>query len=674
LFVCAAACTFGAHGAAGWLTDAHAAHSTAAKLPLVPASVAQPAAPANLHVGQLTLHRCETPAPWCGILERPLDPTGTVHGTIPIYFEYYPHTSAEAPLAGTIVTTEGGPGFPATESRDEYLALAGPLRSNHDVVIMDNRGTGRSGAVNCKELQNAPTLTEANIGACGRFLGTKAPLYSTTLAADDLAALLDALSIGSVDLYGHSYGTYFAQVFALRHSDRLHSLVLDGAYPLNGPDYPWYPHYAPAMRAKFNLACERDPACAALKGNSLEHVAPALASLRAKPFTATVHYGERQELRFTVNATSLAIVMFGSAPAYTTVRELDAAARAFEGGDQAPLLRLMAETLSSVDSRDPTHSPMQFSAGLAAAVSCQDPPQIVDMTLAVEQRLQARDQAIRKRHARFPDTYAPFTIDEYRRMPLDYAFIDQCIRWPRPAPPRRTTSLPLVPGTGPFPNIPVLVLSGDLDNMTSIADGIAAAASFPKAHQVIISNGFHVNALPHSRSECGATLVRRFMDTLATGDEACATKVPPVRLLPRFARKVAELEPAHASTGNAGNEYQLRVVTAALLTSEDIIERASANGAGNGMGLRGGSFVAAAAPTGYHIRLQKVRWTEDLCVSGQIDWPGRTGIVDANLELCDTHGTSEKLDLQWTEGVTNSRATVHGKLDGKDITADAPAP
>jgi len=51
--------------------------------------------------------------------------------------------------------------------------------------------------------------------------------------------VLEALGIAQVGLYGDSYGTYFAQVFTLRHPQRLRALVLDGAYPLDGPDYPW---------------------------------------------------------------------------------------------------------------------------------------------------------------------------------------------------------------------------------------------------------------------------------------------------------------------------------------------------------------------------------------------------------------------------------------------------
>ncbi len=248
---------------------------------------------AALQVGRLTLHRCETRAPWCGSLSRRLDPGGAVPGSISVYFEYYPHTGGGA-AAGTLVATEGGPGYPAAGSR--------------------------SAALDCEPLQTAAVLTEANVGVCGRSLGRAAPLYGTALATDDLAAIVEALSLGRIDLYGDSYGSYFAQVFALRHPQRLRSLVLDGAYPLDGPDYPWYPNYAPAMRDKFNRACERAPACRAIAGSSLEHIAPALELLRAGPFGAEVRYGRGRFMRFTAEAGELAIVMFGGAPAQASVR------------------------------------------------------------------------------------------------------------------------------------------------------------------------------------------------------------------------------------------------------------------------------------------------------------------------------------------------------------------
>ncbi len=111
-----------------------------------------------------------------------------------------------------------------------------------------------------------------------------------------------------------------------------------------------------------------------------------------------------------------------------------------------------------------------------------------------------------------------------------------------------------------------------------------------------------------------------------------------------------------------------------MLTSEDVIERADANGAGDGIGLRGGSFLAEATSTGYRLKLHDIRWTEDLSVSGLIDWPGRSGVVKASLELRDARGSTGKLDLQWSEGASGAVATALGKSGSREIVADAPLP
>ena len=625
----------------------------------------------NLRVGSLTLHHCSTPALWCGTLPRALDPTGTVPGNVPVYFEYYPHLNP-GPSAGTLVATEGGPGFPATESRNGYLALYRTLRGTRDVLIMDNRGTGRSDTVDCPPLQRTATLTEANVAACGKGLGPRAPLYSTTLATDDLAALLDALALGRIDLYGDSYGTFFAQVFAVRHPERLRSLVLDGAYPLGSGEYAWYPAYAPAMRDKFNLACQRSPACSALPGTSMAHIKPALEALRARPFAARAPDVTGGMHSFRADASQLATVMFGSAPALASVRELDAAARAFAAGDRLPLLRLMAETQAGVDSRDEDQAPQSFSAGLAAAVMCQDAPQIYDMSLPPDRRRIARDQAVKHREASAPATYAPFTIGEYRRMPLDYAFIDECVSWP--APPAAWPAGRLAAGTLKYPNAPTLVVSGDLDNMTPVADGAAATANFPNGRQLVIRNGFHVNALPRSRSDCGAIVVRRFIETLALGDTACAQSVPPVRLVPRFARRVKELDPATAMAGNAADTARLRTVTAAVLTAGDAAARAAEISKGDGVGLRGGSFSVTETPAGYHLTLRELRWTEDLTVSGTVDQPFRKGPAKAVLSLHGVAAVDGNIEVQWVEGTAAAVASVRGMIGGQSVAARVDAP
>ena len=635
-----------------------------------PASTGKPAA-GTLRVGSLTVRRCGPPEAWCGTLERALDPRGTVSGVVPVHFEYYRHLDA-GPASGTLVATEGGPGFAATESRSSYLALYQPLRGKRDLVIMDNRGTGKSAAIDCPELQREPSLSEASVAACGARLGATAPFYSTTLATDDLAAVLDALGAGAIDLYGDSYGTFFAQVFAVRHGERVRSLVLDGAYPLGSGEYAWYPAYAPAMRDKFNLACERSPACSALPGNSMSHIEPALRLLRGQPFAATAQDLKGKPRHFIADAGALAIVMFGSAPALATVRELDAAARAYVSGDRAPLLRLMAESGVSISSTPESTAPQSFSAGLAAAVMCQDAPQIYDMALSPTQRRLERDRAVAEREAQAPETYAPFTIAEYRRLPLDYSFIDECVAWPAPPADRPAGVLAAVPLK--YPPAPTLVVSGDLDNMTPVADGAAAAANFPHGSQLIIRNGFHVNALPHARSDCGAGVVRHFIDALRAGDASCAQSVPPVRLVPQFARHVSDLEPAAAGGGNGAGRSDLQAVTAAVLSAGDALARAADMAPGEGVGLRGGRYRVARTATGYRVTLRQLRWTEDLAVSGRIESPRRAGPARAELELADAAGRHGRLEIRWTEGRSAAIADARGQFDGRAVVARLPAP
>ncbi len=625
----------------------------------------------SLRVGTMLLHPCATPGAWCGSFTRALDPAGTIPDQLPIYFEFYPH-SGSGPSQGTLVATEGGPGFPATETRGEYLALYAPLRASRDVLIMDNRGTGQSGAIDCPGLQTAPMLTEELVAVCGRLLGARAPLYSTALASDDLASLIERLGAAPVDLYGDSYGTFFAQVFALRHPSLLRTLVLDGAYPLGDSSYAWYPAYAPGMRDKFNFACARSAACSALPGDSISHIEPALRQLRLHPVQGAARDVTGRLHHFRADATALAIVMFGSAPARATVREVDAAARAYVGGDHQPLFRLMAETLLGVDSRDATQSPQNFSAGLAAAVMCQDAPQIYDMQLPPAQRVADRDRAIAQRKVTAPESYAPFTIDEYRRMPIDYSFLDECVQWPTSPPAHPAGSI--APANAPYPNAPTLVVSGDLDNMTPVADGAAAARNFPHGRQVLLQNSLHVNALPHARADCGAVLVRRFIETLDPGDTTCTQAIPELRLAPRFARTVRELPAAEAQAGNGARVLQLRAVTAAVLAVGDALVRAPEIGSGDGVGLRGGSFSVGESADGYHLTLRQTRWTDDMSVSGTADVPRRDGAAHAQLQLKGAGDLNGTLTVDWHEGSSRAQASVRGTLGGRAVTALLDAP
>lgn len=625
----------------------------------------------TLQVGQLTVRWCAEVRTYCGTLKRPFDPAGVVPGDIEVYFEYYPRRDQHLPSKGMLVAVEGGPGYPSTGSRGLYIPLYGPLMNERELVMMDNRGTGRSQVIDCA-VQRRPELTEWNIAECGRQLGPTAPLYSGLLAADDLAALLQALGAPRVDLYGDSYGTYFSQTFAYRHPQWLRSLVLDSAYPVPqvGGETPWYPTFLPAMRDKFNLVCARSRSCRDLPGASMDHIQPALDLLRAAPFEAEARDADGVPRRFTADAAELATMMVAAAPPVATARETDAAARAFAMGDTAPLLRLMVETGVASDSRRVGRR--YFSTGAYLAVNCQDVAQIYDMRLPPAERRRQRDKAVAEQEARNPDLYAPFTINEFRAVPLDLSLLDACVAWPSP-PPEHPPG-PHVPPDPDMPNVPVLVLAAELDDITTPCEGRIVASLFPQSRYVLAANSFHVAAGPTLFDPCIAQITRRFIEQLTPGDTGCAARIAPLRTPPMFARHVSELDPAEALPGNRATPTELRAVTAAVQTLGDALGRIETNSSGRSVGLRGGHFTIENKGARLLLRFDQARWTEDLAVSGTLRWAAYHAPAQADISFTGPDGVTGQLRVRWTELEPEAMAEVRGVIGGRRVAARLPAP
>ena len=133
-------------------------------------AVAQEEDDGRLVVGRLELDPCgDVDGAWCGRLRVPFDQADPDAGTIPVNFEWYP---AEQAATGTIVAMEGGPGYPSTGTRDYYLELFAGLQRTQNLLLVDSRGTGTSGLVNCRPLQRwRLALGEAEydrrLAACG---------------------------------------------------------------------------------------------------------------------------------------------------------------------------------------------------------------------------------------------------------------------------------------------------------------------------------------------------------------------------------------------------------------------------------------------------------------------------------------------------------------------------
>jgi len=606
-----------------------------------------------MRVGSVVLTRCLGGDYYCGTVPVALDPAGRVPGKIDIAIAWLPHTNRNARPEGTIVAVEGGPGYPSIGSRSLYRMLYAPLLQTRDMLLVDNRGTGESGAIICRPLQGRHLMKLRYVTRCGQELGQTSDLYGTAIAADDMAAVLSALRIATVDMYGDSYGSFFVQAFAGRHPERVRSVVLDGAYQVVGGS-PWYPTTGPTLRRAFNIACARSPVCDDLPGgSSVDRIKVLLAQLRAQ--------------RGAVTPSQVAFVMDSAGLDPLAFRDLDAAARAYvNASDVVPLQRLVDEAYAEEEGAGgPARA---FSQGLFVAASCSDNPQAYDMRLPPPQRTSAWRRALELMRAADPTLYAPFTLEEFLGIPIDYAYLPLCITWPV-ASPQHPAGEPVPPGTR-FPSVPVLVLNGDLDTITTPAEGERAARLFPRATHVVVANTGHVTALDDFYG-CASGIVRRFTQTHNV-DVQCAAQVPALHLVPKFCRRVEEVDAAAPLPGNEAPIEERRAAAAAALAAADVLARSYEFDRDAGSGLRGGSYTATPTNAMDRAALAGIRWTNDLAVSGAAQFNARTASARARLTLEGV--ASGTLDVAWPTAGATALAVLQGTVDGYRLRAAMPAP
>jgi pimeloyl-ACP methyl ester carboxylesterase len=598
----------------------------------------------------------------CGHVDVPLDPADPSAGTIAIGFELHTRSEAALPSLGTIVATEGGPGNATTSSAAGYLALFRPLLDRRDLLLVDNRGTGTSGPIKCAPLQGRRGNYVDSTGSCGRQLGSSSDLYGTAFAADDLVLVLDALGIGKIDLYGDSYGTFFSQAFAVRHPDRLRTLMLDSPYPVEGQD-PWYRDENRAMVEAIRLACRRAPACASLGGDPIRRIQAVDAVLRRHPISGAAYDSDGVKLRVTVGPGDVALLVAEAAYGGPIYRELDGAIRAFLDPvtpDPAPLLRMVAEN-EPQGSAGPVR---QYSQGLYLAAICNDYPQLWDIGAPVARRPAQYAASLARLRATDPQAFFPFTISDWTRSP--WTEFRSCLEWPVPS----RYVFP-VPRPAHYPKVPTLVLSGDLDSLTSPAGAHIVASRFPSSTFVSVVNGTHVTAVADF-GRCTSAIVVHFVATLTAGDTTCARRYNEVRFVESFPRRLADAVPAPPGKTVRSPVIDRRLATVASSTVADVLARWFGNYDRSGVGLRGGhfSYVGNAHVT---FALHGLRWVDDVAVSGTLTWDRTTGWIDAAVSVLGPHSESGDLHLRWRDWDTHAVATVQGHIDGRPLDLTLPA-
>jgi len=191
----------------------------------------------------------------------------------------------------------GGPGAPATQTAPAAKGgFLEALRKDRDLIFVDQRGTGQSNPLTC-QIGDDPTDLETFFGPlfpprlirqCREKLEKNADLklYTTPIAMDDLDEVRAALGYEKINLVAASYGTIAALVYLRQHGDHVRAVWLAGVASTNIRQ-PL--HFAAAAEYVMNLLftdCAADEVCHQTFPKLKDEFAAVLARFDKGPVTA----------------------------------------------------------------------------------------------------------------------------------------------------------------------------------------------------------------------------------------------------------------------------------------------------------------------------------------------------------------------------------------------------
>ena len=162
----------------------------------------------------------------------------------------------------------GGPGVASTAAADFYAGPGKIYRRRRDVVLVDQRGTGKSNRLSIPQ-EKTPESDLREMYPVGYVMRMRNALqehadlkqYTTSIAMDDLDDVRAWLGYDRINLFGLSYGTRAALVYLRQHPAHVRTITLIGV----APTYLRMPMYhAQAADRAMNLLldqCEHDAKC-----------------------------------------------------------------------------------------------------------------------------------------------------------------------------------------------------------------------------------------------------------------------------------------------------------------------------------------------------------------------------------------------------------------------------
>jgi pimeloyl-ACP methyl ester carboxylesterase len=440
----------------------------------------------------------ETPVR-CIDIDVPLDYAAPDARSIAILAAVVPATTAR-PSPDPLFVFAGGPGQAGTDFGPWLTTAFGPVRRTRDVVLIDFRGTGRSGALACK----MPDLLEREYAAAGqqsvrdcvREHGPGLEFYTHREVVEDIERVRLALGVAEINLWGGSFGTRIAQHYVRKYGAHVRSVVLDGATPVGMSIFVTAPRTAEEALQRLLADCAADAGCAGTFPRLDEEFTALLARADAGRVSAELRRPDTgRTAHVALDRDIVAGLVRGALYVGLTRSVLPLAITEAARGRLEPLIALGAAT------GEWSTSTMAF--GFTLGIVCSE-----DLA-----------QSARGNRA---ELSAGFVRDSYYR-----GFELLCAEWP-------TAPLPAEMLVPIATDVPALAISGEADPVTPPSLGEAALAQFAQRVHAIVPGGYHTN----SSSPCVASIIAAFVaDPIAGGrDHSCLERT---RLPARFALATA---------------------------------------------------------------------------------------------------------------------------------------
>jgi pimeloyl-ACP methyl ester carboxylesterase len=387
----------------------------------------------------------------------------------------------------------GGPGEAATQSYPLISSAFQLINQKRAIVLVDQRGTGGSNKLSCTDFsgdQDTDTFDlqaiKSELESCLAELDADPSLYTTSIAMDDLDQVRQALGYEKINLYGASYGTRAALVYARQYPEHVRSIILDGIAPPNWTLGPSVPENAQRALDLLFGRCRADSICQASFPDLEAEFNDLLHQVTENPVQVSLdHPITGEPTQFTLDRDTFVNLV------HTTTYTPESAA----------LLPLMIHT---------AHAQGNFTQFAALALSNYDS---LANSLSPGMRftvLCAEDVPFFNSEANTPGYLGDFFIRTFETI---------CDTWPR-------GQIPADFKQPVYSSAPTLLLSGEADPVTPPANSELAAQTLPNSLQIVVPGQGHIVIYRGCIPKIAAEFIEK--DSSSGLDTACVQEIAPL--------------------------------------------------------------------------------------------------------------------------------------------------